>query len=371
MQKVDPDGPTPARRGLPAFPVVCGNCGYVRLHSVGILEKQLHPEVAWQCLPLIVTTRYAPNYSESTYSLMEFMREFPDDAACLDCLWRNRYAPDGHHAECPKCERERKFHKVAERPAWSCDSCGHHLHPLAGTIFHKSSTSLHLWFYAIHLMTSTRCGVSAKQLERELGVTYKTAWRMFNLIRNKLMAPDDGKLSGDVEIDEASVDGKPRKHPAPTSASTGAARSTGNPRPRNSANVVEQPCSPPSSAADASRQPSSSRRGPAPPRPGRRVDQARRPSSTPTSGPPTTSFGGTSPRIVESGTPPASTSTGRAHKHHRGLLRPPQAAIRGTYRKVSHKWLQGYLNEFTCRYNERHSTQAMFRTLLQRAASPS
>ena len=145
--------------------------------------------------------------SESTYSLMEFMREFPNDAACLDWLWRNRYAPDGHHAYCPKCDRERKFHKVRERPAWDCDSCGHHLHPLAGTIFHKSSTSLHLWFFAIHLMTSTRCGVSAKQLERELGVTYKTAWRMFNLIRNKLMAPDDNPLSGDVEIDETSVDG--------------------------------------------------------------------------------------------------------------------------------------------------------------------
>ena len=118
---------------------------------------------------------------------------------------------DGAHAECPKCERVRKFHKVKERPAWDCDSCGHHLHPLAGTIFHKSSTSLHLWFFAIHLMTSTRCGISAKQLERELGVTYKTAWRMFNLIRNKLMADDGTMLSGDVEVDETSVDGKPRK----------------------------------------------------------------------------------------------------------------------------------------------------------------
>jgi transposase len=151
-------------------------------------------------------------YSESSYSLMEFMREFPDDAACLDWLWRNRCAPDGHHAECPKCERERKFHKVNGRPAWDCDSCGYHLHPLAGTIFHKSSTSLHLWFFAMHLMASTRCGISAKQLERELGVTYKTAWRMFNLIRNKIMVEDDDKLSGHVEADEASVDGKPRVH---------------------------------------------------------------------------------------------------------------------------------------------------------------
>ncbi len=150
--------------------------------------------------------------SESCYSRMEFVREFPDDAACLEWLWRNRYSEDGSHAYCPSCERERKFHKVRERPAWDCDSCGYHLHPLAGTIFHKSSTSLHLWFFAIHLMTSTRCGVSAKHLERELGVTYKTAWRMANLIRNKLMAPDQRLLAGYVEVDEASVDGKSHKH---------------------------------------------------------------------------------------------------------------------------------------------------------------
>jgi transposase-like protein len=151
--------------------------------------------------------------SASTYSLMEFVRECPDDEACLDMLWRQRFAPDGHHAACPKCERERKFHRVTKRPNYACDSCGYHLRPLAGTIFHKSSTSLHLWFYAMYLMASTRCGVSAKHLERELGVTYKTAWRMFNLIRNKLMAEDEGMLSGDVEVDETSVDGKPKRAP--------------------------------------------------------------------------------------------------------------------------------------------------------------
>jgi transposase len=142
---------------------------------------------------------------------MEFMRDFPDDMTCLDLLWRERFAPGGHHAECPKCERERKFHRDKARPSYCCDSCGHHLHPLAGTIFHKSATSLKLWFYAFYLMTSTRCGVSAKHVERELGVTYKTAWRMCNLIRNQLMAEDDEPLTGEVEVDETSVDGKPRK----------------------------------------------------------------------------------------------------------------------------------------------------------------
>jgi transposase-like protein len=138
---------------------------------------------------------------------MEFMREFPDDRACLDWLWRERYAPDGHHAYCPKCDEIRRFHKVRARPAWDCDTCGHHLHPLAGTIFHKSSTSLRAWFFAIHLMTSSRRGVSAKQLQRELGVTYKTAWRMSSMIRGRLMAPaaDDEPLSGLVEVDEIAL----------------------------------------------------------------------------------------------------------------------------------------------------------------------
>src|ERR1051326_8719260 len=150
--------------------------------------------------------------SDSQLSLMEFMREFPDDTTCLDFLWRERFAPDGHTAFCPACDRERRFHRVKARPSYDCDTCGHHLNPLAGTIFHKSSTSLHLWFYAMWLITSTRCGISAKQLERELGVTYKTAWRMFNLIRNELMTQNgDGPLSGEVEADETWIGGKMRE----------------------------------------------------------------------------------------------------------------------------------------------------------------
>src|SRR5690606_31945648 len=119
--------------------------------------------------------------SESDYSLIEFMREYPDDETCLEWLWRNRFSEDGIHAHCPKCDTTREFKRYEtkqQRQSWTCNGCGHHIHPTAGTIFHKSSTSLHLWFYAMYLMTSTRCGISAKQLERELGVTYKTAHRI-------------------------------------------------------------------------------------------------------------------------------------------------------------------------------------------------
>ncbi len=151
--------------------------------------------------------------SESQYSLMEFLREFPDDDSCLNWLWKTRYSPDGKHADCPVCGEVREFNRYVtaqQRQSWTCTHCGQHVHPTAGAIFHKSSTSLHLWFYAMYLMTSTRCGISAKQLERELGVTYKTAWRMAHLIRNELMTQGDDALSGKVEMDETYVGGKPR-----------------------------------------------------------------------------------------------------------------------------------------------------------------
>src|SRR4051794_37164618 len=149
--------------------------------------------------------------SDSRMSLMEFMRDWPDDASCLEWLWRERHSEDGTHAECPKCERERVFKKYAtsqQRQSWTCTGCGHHIHPTAGTIFAKSSRPLTDWFYVMFLVSSSRCGVAAKHVERELGCNYKTAWRMLNKVRNELMRQDDDQLSGEVEIDSAYVGGQ-------------------------------------------------------------------------------------------------------------------------------------------------------------------
>jgi transposase len=143
-----------------------------------------------------------------TYS--RFLELFPDNDACLAHL-KGRYFPDG--TECPKCGKASKFHRITGRSAYSCQYCGHHVYPTAGTIFHKSTVSLQLWYYAIYLMSSTRCGVSAKQLEREIGVTYKTAHRMFKQIRTLLSDEDEGPLGGEgeeVEVDETKYGGKPR-----------------------------------------------------------------------------------------------------------------------------------------------------------------
>jgi transposase len=138
--------------------------------------------------------------SDGTFTMMEFDREFPDDAACLEWL-KNRLYPNGIF--CPKCQRVTKHHRDAKRPSYACQDCGRHEHPMRGTIFEDSATSLKLWFHAIFLMASTRCGISAKQIEREIGVTYKTAWRMFNRIRSLLDENDGPKFRGKVEADES------------------------------------------------------------------------------------------------------------------------------------------------------------------------
>ncbi len=152
--------------------------------------------------------------SDAQYALGEFLRDFPDDEACLQWLWRQRYSKNGTHAFCHGCEVEaafRRYETKQQRQSWTCTACGLHVHPTAGTVFHKSSTGLRLWFYAVYLMTSTRSGISAKQLERELGVTYKTAHRMFSMIRTQLMSLDDDKpVDRDIEVDETSSDGKLR-----------------------------------------------------------------------------------------------------------------------------------------------------------------
>jgi len=285
---------------------------------------------------------------------MEFMREFPDDAACLHYLWRTRYSPDGKHADCPRCKVEREFIRYEtsqQRQSWTCTACGLHVHPTAGTIFHKSSTSLHLWFYAIYLMTSTRCGISAKQVERELGVTYKTAWRMLHLIRSELMVSDDeSMLSGHVEVDEMYVGGTRRStigrsgdHKKPV---LGMVERKG----RVVATTVEN-------AARASLMP--------------HIEKRVLPASTVYTDE-WKSYAQLGKkgyvhrriqhkeRVYVSGTVHTNTIEGFWSLVKRGLD--------GVYHSVSAKHLQGYLDEYAFRYNHRGNGRAQFRTLLLRAS---
>ncbi len=138
------------------------------------------------------------------YTTKDFDQEFPNDDACLEWIMKYRY-PNGVH--CPKCNKVTKYYRVAKRTCFECDICGNQIYPLVGTIFEKSTTPLHTWFHAMWLLANTRCGISAKQLQRETGVTYKTAWRMFKQIRT-LMSEDITGLDGVVEVDETYIGGR-------------------------------------------------------------------------------------------------------------------------------------------------------------------
>ena len=140
------------------------------------------------------------------YTINDFNRQFPDDDACFEHLREQRFP--GGIAYCAVCREKRQHHRVKGRPVYACDECLTQISPMAGTIFEHSSTSLRLWYYAMYLMASTRCGISAKQIQRETGVTYKTAWRMFRQVRS-LLSETDMQLEGSaVEVDEMYVGGK-------------------------------------------------------------------------------------------------------------------------------------------------------------------
>ena len=140
-------------------------------------------------------------------SFYQFQRQFPDDEACLEHMMKVRYG--GTETHCPSCGVWAKFYRMTRERAYVCQHCKAQIHPTAGTFMHRSRTSLHKWFRAMHMFTTSRHGVAAAELKRELDITYKTAWRMAHEIR-KHMAEVDGEwpLDGDIEADETYVGGR-------------------------------------------------------------------------------------------------------------------------------------------------------------------
>lgn len=139
------------------------------------------------------------------YTIDTLHEQFPNDDACLDYMFQKQY---GSLPACLKCGViNPKYYRVRGRKCYECNDCGYQLSPLANTIFHKSETPLTKWFYAIYLFSVGKNGVSAKEIERHLGVTYKTAWRMAKQIRF-MMQQSDSPLTGIIEADETYIGGK-------------------------------------------------------------------------------------------------------------------------------------------------------------------
>lgn len=142
------------------------------------------------------------------FTFKQFQAQYPDDDACLRAILERRY---GKADACPKCGIVGLLTKIEGRRAFACKE-GCHTYPCAGTIFEHSSTFLTLWFHAMYLMTATRNGVSAKELQRQLGVTYKCAWRIGHQLRDlmsqRAKAQTPGPLFGHVEMDETYIGGR-------------------------------------------------------------------------------------------------------------------------------------------------------------------
>jgi transposase len=142
-------------------------------------------------------------------NIQAFNKQFPDDDSCLEHLMRVRY---GERLTCLKCQKQASYYRVTGRRSYVCEHCGYQVYPTAGTPFESTRTPLRDWFYVMFLFCASRNGVAAKEVQRQLGVTYKTAWRMCNLIR-KYMGYVDGDypLGGPgktVEADEMYLGGR-------------------------------------------------------------------------------------------------------------------------------------------------------------------
>lgn len=146
--------------------------------------------------------------SSPEFSVREFFQRFPDEQACLEHIMAVRFG--GTFMGCPACGVEGQFHKLAKRRVYACPHCLFQIAPTANTILHDTRTPLVSWFYAMYLFCTTRHGVSGKELQRQLGVTYKCAYRIGQQIRELTMKAQsfDALLSGHIELDEAYVGGR-------------------------------------------------------------------------------------------------------------------------------------------------------------------
>jgi transposase-like protein len=135
-------------------------------------------------------------------NLTTLVDRYSTDEHCREALMHLRF-PEG--VRCLKCKSE-NVAPVSDRRVYVCYSCKYQFSVTVGTIFHDSHLPLTKWFLVTYLMTESRKGISANQIKRMLGISYKTAWYLCHRIR-KAMEENEHKLSGTVEIDEMYIGG--------------------------------------------------------------------------------------------------------------------------------------------------------------------
>lgn len=272
------------------------------------------------------------------YNFKDFDEQFPDDAACLDFIFRARFA--NHVCECGKRDC---FHRRTKRRAYQCAWCGAQIYPTAGTVFEKSETSLKSWFFAIFLFAKSKNGVAAKELERQLGVTYKTAHRMGHKIR-ELMTGKGNPLAGIVEADETYIGGKRSGFGR---GATGKTPVIGVVERRGEVRAIVVTNATAGNAIGHLRQHVETTA---------QVVSDESPIYNFTS-----KFGFKHIRVNHSA---GEYVVGRAHTNTiEGFWSQLKRSIDGTHHSVSRKYLQNYVDEFAFRYNRRYDAE-MFSSLL-------
>jgi transposase-like protein len=140
-------------------------------------------------------------------NIVEFQRWFPDEDACRSYLSGSRW-PEGFR--CPRCGCAEAV-LLSKRSLWQCTGCRYQVSLTAGTVLQGTRTPLHLWFWAAYLMSTGTPGISAVQLQRQLGLgRYETAWIILQKLRRAMVNPERQPLSGAVEVDECFVGGLDR-----------------------------------------------------------------------------------------------------------------------------------------------------------------
>ncbi len=279
-------------------------------------------------------------------TLAQFQARFRDEAACRAYLAACRW-PDGYR--CPRCQHAEAFAQ-ARRMLWQCKACGYQTSATAGTVLHRTRTPLTLWFWTAYLVTTHTPGLSALQLQRQLGIArYETAWAMLHKLRRAMVRPDRDPLKEQVEVDETYIGG-------PEAGLRGGRQLV------DKALVV---------AAVEVR--------------GRASGRIRLQVAPDASGPSLTGFvkahverGAT---VLTDGWPAYAPLSAMGYRHRPRTQGDPRRAakllprvhrafgnlktwLRGTHHGVGNQHLQVYLDEFTFRFNRRRTPMAAFQTLL-------
>ena len=282
-------------------------------------------------------------------SLLAFQHMFPDDDACAAWLIEMRW-PDGF--VCPACGHEKGWALRRKAHTFECAGCRRQTSVTAGTILHASKLPLTVWFWAAYLMATHSNGISALQLQKQLGIgSYRSAWLLAHKLRASMVDPERNPLSGLVEIDEASLPSGPKTILPPEGKDAATTARCSSSAPSNSGTETSQAaCGWEISSYGAADL-------------GHFVETAADPDAIAKTGLAATLRSPPSPQC------PCRTAAHLVLPWIHQVFSNLKGWARGVYHGLRRKHLQAYLDEFVFRFNRRKTRHAAFRSLFRLATN--